>query len=621
MPLLAGCNVYVGKEPAEAGVTGVDLAAMENIGGAWCLANGFKAYAFAHRMLGPDYGPSSAVGSQGVGSILGYGYVAAADWSDLESWRWEPGDLITFPQFRSAYRGYTFASSTGYSNDLWARYGSADRVCTTWQDMGDGPGGNYPASGAHNKPDLSLEACMTFCRGLAAEALFYHGNNFCSCYPELAACAGSWTTRTGQLYRKTDCSYGPRPGSSVSIDKTPPASAPAPPPWAAAAGCDVPPTAHGCAPFVPDWRYATSADAALDLPGIPYGSTTTLGECLGACSANSRCKQALCHNELLDGKFWQTTSSCTCYPMSLHSNVDQDGRAYENLGWVSVHCNLGSGVPEFELCRPFERGARYKWLGSQVEMSAGGVAYGALTTMGACFEACSSEPTCKQAVCNQVNAAVWSDANPCYCYPMSVASDEQDTMVDADGYDHVEHYASIHCHPEPVIPPSSRDCTQIDSRFIVNDTLLTWDDARMNCESMGGEIATAPTAEHAHIIRARADLSGAGQVWIGGVESTEVNGTWMWINGEVFSVDTPGAASACLDGSADVVFGESAIGAVVGCDGAWDVPGIAAGGQAVCNTHEGWHVCASDTETTALGMSTCAAQPAKYEALMNPRGS
>eukprot|EP01047_Picozoa_sp_COSAG01_P008615 COSAG01_NODE_341_length_18611_cov_31.251513_8_plen_301_part_00 len=60
------------------------------------------------------------------------------------------------------------------------------------------------------------------------------------------------------------------------------------------------------------------------------------------------------------------------------------------------------------------------------------------------------------------------------------------------------------------------------------------------------------------------------------------------------------SASACADGTDDHVFSPT----VVGCDGSWSSPGIAAGGAALCNTAAGWHVCASATEVSSAGVTS-----------------
>ena len=64
-----------------------------------------------------------------------------------------------------------------------------------------------------------------------------------------------------------------------------------------------------------------------------------------------------------------------------------------------------------------------------------------------------------------------------------------------------------------------------------------------------------------------------------------------------------GPATACADGSEDVIFGEN----VVGCDGAWSGGGIAGGGS-LCA--EGWHVCTGLDEVLAGGATSCDAAPA-----------
>ena len=76
---------------------------------------------------------------------------------------------------------------------------------------------------------------------------------------------------------------------------------------------------------------------------------------------------------------------------------------------------------------------RYTWGGAAVEMAVGVVAYGAMVTQTTCFQACSAEPMCKQAVFSTQSSA---------CYPMNTAD-----ASDQDGLGGTNvNWVSIRCH-------------------------------------------------------------------------------------------------------------------------------------------------------------------------------
>ena len=115
------------------------------------------------------------------------------------------------------------------------------------------------------------------------------------------------------------------------------------------------------------------------------------------------------------------------------------------VGGFDVAATLRNLVP-FAGCLAPAANWRYTWGGASVEMDAGAVAYGSSVTQTACFEACGSDSSCKQAVYNTASTA---------CYPMNTAD-----ASDQDGLGGTNTgWVSILCHPpgyagQPA-PPSS----------------------------------------------------------------------------------------------------------------------------------------------------------------------
>ena len=63
----------------------------------------------------------------------------------------------------------------------------------------------------------------------------------------------------------------------------------------------------------------------------------------------------------------------------------------------------------------------------------------------------------------------------------------------------------------------------------------------------------------------------------------------------------PSQALGCANGQNAVPFTTDK---VVGCDGEWSTPGIS-NGEALCNTIQGWHLCATGAEAQSLGLNDC----------------
>ena len=98
-----------------------------------------------------------------------------------------------------------------------------------------------------------------------------------------------------------------------------------------------------------------------------------------------------------------------------------------------------------------------------------------------------------------------------------------------------------------------------------------------------------------------------GSIWTQGSTSEKVfpgGDTWSWLGSDK-PFRKQGVSTACKDGSAEVTFSSRDRGAVVGCDGSWDEPGIIAGGKAVCNEAAGWHVC-NDNGNAGFGCTQTA---------------
>jgi hypothetical protein len=83
--------------------------------------------------------------------------------------------------------------------------------------------------------------------------------------------------------------------------------------------------------------------------------------------------------------------------------------------------------------------------------------------------------------------------------------------------------------PEPTPPPDS--VTSGNYTLVLDD--CTWEEAKANCEAMGGHLATVPDAETLELIAGLAEQLGAKFVWLGGQRTSGDN--WTWVTGDAIT--------------------------------------------------------------------------------------
>lgn len=86
---------------------------------------------------------------------------------------------------------------------------------------------------------------------------------------------------------------------------------------------------------------------------------------------------------------------------------------------------------------------------------------------------------------------------------------------------------------EPTALQTAEAVPQSERRYAVIKGVMTWEEARLYCESRGGQLATIPDREQMETITALLEENGIETVWLGAHNYSSNNG-YQWLSGEPF---------------------------------------------------------------------------------------